>query len=129
MMSERPLPSRGRALAISAGFWGYAVMLFLVARWISHQYFEGWLARAATMAAIALGLLPWGAWLRPRFVRVIGLIGRVALVACYFTLLAPLAIITRLSADRLRRRRAVGVSRWRVRPPFANTIEAARLEH
>jgi len=110
-------------------FWVYAVTLLMTAHWISHQVFEGWLARLVTMGGIALGLLPWVTWLRPRLVRLMGFVGRGMLVVCYFTVLAPFAVLARFLSDPLRMRRPRGTSQWRPRVPLPNTIEAARREY
>jgi len=123
-----PSTSRWQAWLVGIVFMVYAVALFVGARWIGHHFLHGWWARLATMGMIALGLMPWGSWLQPRLVRVLGLIGRGVLVLSYFTVLVPFAIISRMSGDLLRRRRPAGPSQWLPRPPLPNTLDAARLE-
>ena len=128
-MPDGCLPPRGwRAVGVSVVFGLYAVILIGGARWVGHHLFEGWLARLATMAGVALGFLPWSAWLRPRLVRVLDAIGRALLVGCYLTLVAPFAIGARLFGDPLRMRSPRGASKWLPRRPLPNTLDAARLE-
>ena len=111
-------------------FWVYAVALVLGVRTVAHYTLTGWAAKLSTMGGIAVGLLPWGHWLRPRIVRVLGLVGRAALVVCYVVLLLPIALIMRFFSDPLRRRRpAAGSSQWIARPPLPNTLDAAHLEY
>ncbi len=47
-----------RAFGVTLCIWGYAVALVLVVRQGAHHAFEGWPARLATMAGVAVGLWP-----------------------------------------------------------------------
>ena len=117
-------------MAVGLAFWAYAIALVLTVRTLAHQAFTGWPAKLLTMGGIAVGLLPWGRWLRPRVVWGLGLVGRAALIVCYVVLLLPIALIMRLFSDPLRRRRpAAGSSQWITRPPLPNTLNASRLEY
>ena len=119
---------RWRAWFVGTVFAVYAVALFLGAGWGGRHIFQGWWARLATMGLVALGLVPWGSWLQPRLIRMLGLIGRGILVLSYFTVLVPFAIISRVMGDPLRRRRPAGPSQWVPRLALPNTLDAARLE-
>ena len=114
---------------LAAGcFWVYLTVLVVAARMASHHVLSGWPARLATMAAVAVGLLPWMTWLRPRLVRALDLFGRVGLVISYLVLLAPFAWVARAVGDPLRMRRPTGGSRWLARRVIRQTIEAAQQE-
>ena len=128
MANLRPTGNRWRAIGVGLAFWLYAITLLVTVRAASHHLLHGGSARLATMAGLALGLLPWAAWLRPRLVRALDLMGRAILIGCYLTLLALSAIATRLFGDPLRRRPAGGGSQWLPRRPLPNTLDAARLE-
>jgi hypothetical protein len=106
----------------------YAAGLFAAARWAGHAAFDGWAARLLTMGLLAIGLIPWGRWLRPRVARILDTAGRGFMTACYFIVLAPFAAAVRLGSDPLRRRRGSGSSQWLPRAPLPDTIDAARLE-
>jgi hypothetical protein len=106
----------------------YAAALFAAARWAGHAAFEGWAARLSTMGLVAIGLLPWGHWLRPRVAGLLEFMGRVLMTACYLVVLAPFAVLVRASGDSLRLRRTPGPSRWLARRPVPGTLDAARLE-
>lgn len=115
---------------IACLFWIYALALFFGVRTAVHASLTGWVAKLATMAGVALGLLPWGHWLRPRVAWVLGLLGRITLVICYLVFLFPVAIAARWRGDALRLRHpARGGSRWIARKPLATTLEAARVEY
>ena len=121
---------RWQEVALGVGFGVYAAVLVVAVRAAAHQAFAGWTARLLTMGGIAVGLLPWLHWLRPRIAWVLGLLGRAVLVACYLVLLLPFALLLRLLGDPLRMRRpAAGSSQWLVRPPLPNTLDASRLEY
>lgn len=117
------------ARVIGTLFWLYVATLILASRWLGHTVFEGWWARLVTLGGIGLGLLPWSHWLRPRLMRALGVLGRAALVGCYFTLLAPFALLIRFLADPLRIRRPRGLSYWMARRPLPNAVDAAHLEY
>ncbi|MBI4342977.1 MAG: hypothetical protein HY599_06385 [Candidatus Omnitrophica bacterium] len=138
-MADRP-PRPWTAIGLGLVFGLYAVLLVAAVRTGAHQAFTGWTAKLLTLGGIALGLLPWGAWLRPRIVWGLGLLGCWALVACYLVLLAPIALVVRLIGDPLSRRRPAppptrlvggpaGSSHWLARPPLPNTLDAARVEY
>ena len=119
-----------KRIAITLLFVVYAAALIFGARTAAHALLEGWAAKVATMAGVALGLLPWGHWLRPRILWVLGLLGRITLLICYLVFLLPVAFAARWRGDALRMRRpARGVSRWIARKPLATTLEAARVEY
>ena len=119
-----------KRIAITLAFWVYAAALVFGVRAMAYSTLSGWMAKVATIAGVALGLLPWGGWLRPRILWVLGLLGRAALLICYAVLLLPVAIAVRWRGDALRLRRpAHGVSRWIARKPLATTLEAARVEY
>ncbi len=125
-----PSQPRWRTVGIGLAFWLYAVSLFTAGRWIGHHVFHGWLARLSIMGLIALGLLPWSAWLRPRIVRVLSGIGWWILVGCYFTVLIPFVLLTPALGDPLRiKRRGASGSQWLPRRPLPNTVDAAKLEY
>lgn len=129
-MSQDPAPqARWRSIATGIAVLAYAVAVFIAARAIGHRVFSGWPARLATLALIAVGMLPCAGWLRSRLPRWMGLIGRAALVGCYFTLLLPFAIIMRLAGDRFHVRRPAAGPQWLPRRPLPNTLEAARGEY
>jgi len=123
-----------RAVAHQTGvalvFAVYAAALVTASRWIGPRVLaDGWPARLLTLGLIALGLLPWGRWLRPRIAVALGWLGRAVLVACYFTVLVPFAVIVRLGRDPLDAKASPGASRWVPRRPLPDTLDAARLEH
>ncbi len=120
--------SRARSVAAWVAFLAYAAALICGARWVGHHAFAGWWARIATMTIVAIGLLPWSKWLAPRIAALLSVIGRLALILCYCTLLLPFAILTRCRKDVLQRRRGPGGCAWTLRPPLAATLDAARLE-
>lgn len=120
----------GKRIAVTATFWAYAILLVLGARSATHSMLTGWAAKLATMGVVAVGLLPWGRWLRPRIIWVLGFLGRITLLMCYLVLLLPVALIVRLRSDVLKTRRpAAGASSWILRKPLANTLDAARVEY
>ena len=53
---------------------------------------------------------------------------RLILSLLYLVLLPPFALIRRLSADPLGRRRTAGPTYWRTRPADAPTLDAARRQ-
>ena len=119
-----------KRIAITLLFSVYAAALIFGVRTAAHALLEGWAAKVATMAGVALGLLPWGHWLRPRVIWVFGLLGRITLFICYMVFLLPVAIAARRRGDALRLRRPVhGASRWIARKPLATTLDAAHLEY
>ncbi len=119
-----------RAAAITAGFWVYAILLLLGARWAAHQLpVPSLVMKLSTMTLVALGLAPWSRWLQPRLIAVMGIVGRLAFIVCYFTLVVPFAVVIRMAGDPLRTRRPPQGSWWRDRPARTPTIEAARVEY
>lgn len=119
--------SSAQALAVALGFWVYTIALFLIVRQSAHHAFDGWLARVATMAGIAVGLWPWARWLGPRIRRALDVFGRAALVLCYFLCLPLFVLVTRLTGHSFRRRPLAG-SQWCLRRPTLTTLDAARRE-
>ena len=116
--------------AVGLAFWVYAIALVVTVCTLAHQTFTGWPAKLLTMGGVAVGLLPWGHWLRPRVVWVLGLVGCAVLVLCYLVVLLPMALVMRLFGDPLRvRRPAAGSSQWVARAPLPNTLDASRLEY
>lgn len=123
-----PREQRWRTRLVTAMFLIYAAVLLVAARGASHFLFHGWKARLCGMAIMMLGLLPWVRWLAPRITRVLTLAGWVALVGCYFTFMAPFALLMWLTGDRRRWSHQRGAPRWTIRPPLPTTIAAAQLE-
>ncbi|MBI2495528.1 MAG: hypothetical protein HYY58_03905 [Candidatus Omnitrophica bacterium] len=130
-MGERPPRSRHFAAAlVTAFFWLYAATLFLFVRSVGHTHLTGWRARLLTVGELAVGLLPWVQWLQPRVARFMSLVGGSLLILCYFTCLAPFALLSRLLWDPLRMRRVPDHSSlWVVRPPLPTSLDASRLEY
>ena len=126
--SETPAPRPLRSILVLVVFWCYAIGLVLAVRLLAHHSFTGWPARLATMGGIALGLLPWGHWLRPRLIWALGLCGRGVLTGAYVLLLWPFAIVSWVAANAFRPRQQRG-SYWQPRQPLPNTLQAAKLEY
>jgi hypothetical protein len=127
MDNPRSTRRQSREIALTILFVCYAMGIWRVAHSIGHHLFTGWVARVITMACIALGLLPWGRWLAPRVMRVLGILGTWVMTGVYFVVLLPFAVFVRLMADPLMVRRREG-SRWVPRASLPDTLDAARLE-
>ena len=108
-------------------FWIYAIVLVTAVRTLAHEALTGWMAKGATMAGVAIGLLPWAHWLKPRIAWVLGVVGRVVMAACYLLVLMPIALLVKLMA--VMRRQPDGASRWVNRAPLPHTLDASRLEY
>ena len=117
--------NRWRWAIVTLAFWLYAIALFVGVRTVAHDRFTGWAAKLLTMGGVAIGLLPWGHWLRPRLAWVLGLAGRAVMVVCYLIVLMPIAAIIRLSGWR----RRAGASWWVDRAPLPDTLDASRFEY
>jgi hypothetical protein len=121
--------SRWRTYGATLAFFAYAAILVTTSRGIAHRFFDGWAARLLTMAGIALGMAPWVRWLGPRIVRVLEWLGYGLLVACYFSVLIPFVVISRLVSNPLRIHRSSRVQGWMARAPLPDTLDAARAEY
>ena len=122
---HRDRRASGSRAAVTLCFWLYAAVLFVAVRTFAHHALAGWLAKLLTMGGMALGLLPWVHWLRPRVAWTLGIAGRAVMTGCYLVLLLPVAAILRL----MRRERSNGSSQWIDRAPRPHTLDASRLEY
>ena len=106
----------------------YAATLIPYAKHTIHSHFSGWIARLLTMAVVAVGILPWAHWLRPRIEWCLSLIGKIVLITSYFTILVPFALILRFFKDPFRLTSNES-SRWVPKKPLVDTLEAAQVEY
>lgn len=123
-MSAQPMSS----WLATAAFLAYAIAWFLAVRYATHQVWDGWAARLATMAGLALGLFPWRHWLRPRIAVVLSWLGYAAMVACYCTLVLPFAVLMAVTGGRRAWRGPATGTRWVARRPVVWSLAVARQE-